>query len=60
MDRVKLSEVAEVFLTNAVTLIGGMLFVGLRMLSIGNAGQEKRAEPLHTHYAEPDLDAVEA
>ena len=41
-------------------LIGGMLFVGLPMLSIGNAGQEQRAKPLHTHSAEPDLDVVEA
>lgn len=41
-------------------LIGGMLFVGLPVLSIGNAGREKTAEPLRIHSAEPDLDAVEA
>jgi formate/nitrite transporter len=41
-------------------LIGGMLFVGFPVLSIANAGQGKRADPLHVHSAEPDLDAVEA
>jgi formate/nitrite transporter len=41
-------------------LIGGMLFVGLPMLWLGNARLGKRAEPVGAHAAEPHLDAVEA